>query len=211
MTTPEVFLAGVGTGAARHICAIFNGRQEELDLLLPFARDGLLAGDHVVLVAGKGRHGPYADGLSQAGIDVPARLRDGQLVLVEFPPVPSPMDSTHIQTVLHSVVGQLAAGRAKGLARTRFIADMEWAVGGFRNLEDLAQLEARLDEILAPGDDFVICAYDSNLFSAGLLIDILRTHRMVLLGGMLRENPFYAPAARLLAEWSARPRQNRSR
>ena len=39
-----------------------------------------------------------------------------------------------------------------------------------------------------------------------MVIDIMRTHPMVIIGGVLQENPFYVPPDQFLAELRARPR-----
>jgi hypothetical protein len=37
------------------------------------------------------------------------------------------------------------------------------------------------------------------------VIDIMRTHPMVIIGGVLQENPFYVPPDQFLAELRSRP------
>lgn len=37
-----------------------------------------------------------------------------------------------------------------------------------------------------------------------MLIDIMRTHPMVIIGGLLQENPFFVPPDQFLAELRAR-------
>ena len=45
----------------------------------------------------------------------------------------------------------------------------------------------------------VVCVYDSSRFGAGLALDVLRTHPMVIIGGVLQVNPFFVPARRVPA------------
>ena|SRR5690349_11474376 len=58
----------------------------------------------------------------------------------------------------------------------------------------------RFNYIWAKYDDVVVCVYDSSRFDADLLVQILRTHPFSIVGGILRENPFYVPPDRLLRE-----------
>jgi hypothetical protein len=53
-------------------------------------------------------------------------------------------------------------------------------------------------------DNVVICTYDLAKFSAGLVMDMLRTHPAVIVGGILQENPFYVPPDQFLRELSER-------
>jgi hypothetical protein len=51
----------------------------------------------------------------------------------------------------------------------------------------------RLNEVLPRYNDPVICAYDANLLNGAIAVDILRTHRVAIIGGLLHENPFFVP------------------
>ena len=57
-----------------------------------------------------------------------------------------------------------------------------------------------------PGDAaaFVICTYDLSRFEASVVMDIMRTHPMVIIGGILQENPFYVPPDEMLKELKER-------
>jgi hypothetical protein len=46
----------------------------------------------------------------------------------------------------------------------------------------------------------VICAYDVSRFDGSFIIDILRTHPLVLIGGLLQENPFFVAPSEFLKE-----------
>jgi hypothetical protein len=46
----------------------------------------------------------------------------------------------------------------------------------------------------------VICNYDLSKFSASVAMDIMRTHPLVIIGGLLRENPFFTPPDQFLEE-----------
>ena len=50
----------------------------------------------------------------------------------------------------------------------------------------------------------VVCTYDLNKFAAAVAMDIMRTHPMVIIGGILQENPFYVPPDEMLKELEER-------
>jgi hypothetical protein len=58
--------------------------------------------------------------------------------------------------------------------------------------------EARPNEVVAGGPDVVICTYDVRQVPAGDAFEVLRTHPMAIVRGVLQENPFFVPPARLL-------------
>jgi hypothetical protein len=71
-------------------------------------------------------------------------------------------------------------------------------------VDDIVQYESRLNEVTSRFDDVVVCTYDLNRFSATVVMDILRTHPQVIVGGILQENPFYVPPQQFLGELRAR-------
>jgi hypothetical protein len=46
----------------------------------------------------------------------------------------------------------------------------------------------------------VICTYDLTKFGASVVMDALRTHPFVIIGGLLQENPFFVSPDQLLLE-----------
>ena len=79
------------------------------------------------------------------------------------------------------------------------MGDEQWP-----GVEHFLEYEALLDGVLPEGRDTVICLYSLSKTSAALIVDVLRTHRLVILGGLLRETPFYVPMEQFLAELRGR-------
>ncbi|MGO9934665.1 MAG: hypothetical protein ACLPV8_23020 [Steroidobacteraceae bacterium] len=48
--------------------------------------------------------------------------------------------------------------------------------------------------------DAVICVYDLAKFGGDTVVDIMRTHPMIIIGGILEQNPFFAPPEESLYE-----------
>ena len=61
---------------------------------------------------------------------------------------------------------------------------------------------------LAPRyDDVLCCTYDLSRFGADVVMDVLRMHPMVIIGGILQENPFFVPPDEFLRELRERAGQ----
>jgi hypothetical protein len=74
----------------------------------------------------------------------------------------------------------------------------------------LLQYEANFN--LAPRNrDPVICSYDFAKHSAVFIIDVMRTHPMMIIGGILQENPFYVPPEEFVRQLRAREATSQSR
>ena len=94
----------------------------------------------------------------------------------------------------------LEEGRRQEFPMTRLVANMEWALEDRPGVSDIVEYESRLNYILPKYDDTVVCTYDLGKFSASAVMDILRTHPMVIVGEVMQENPFYTPPDALLPE-----------
>jgi hypothetical protein len=87
---------------------------------------------------------------------------------------------------------------------------MEWALAGKPGVDDLLEFETRVNYVMAKYDDPVICTYDLSKFSASVVMDIMRTHPAVIIGGLLQENPFYVPPDQFLLEIREKRRSARA-
>jgi hypothetical protein len=77
---------------------------------------------------------------------------------------------------------------------------MNWLFLDKPAVNNLVEYEARLNYVLSRYNDLVICNYDLSKFSASVAMDIMRTHPLVIIGGLLRENPFFIPPEQFLEE-----------
>src|SRR5262245_59834179 len=99
-----------------------------------------------------------------------------------------------------------AGGKAQGFPLTRLMANMEWALQDRPGLEDLLEFETRVNYLTPRYHDVSCCTYGPARFGANVVMDVLRTHRMVIIGGFLQENPFFVPPDEFLAELRERAR-----
>ena len=81
---------------------------------------------------------------------------------------------------------------------------MDWLFLDKPATYNLMEYEARLNHVLSKHNDPVICNYNPAKFSAAVAMDIMRTHPLVIIGGLLRENPFFVPPEQFLDEMRER-------
>jgi hypothetical protein len=98
----------------------------------------------------------------------------------------------------------LKAGAGLGFPLTRMIAHAETAVDDWKSGTEWVEYEMRLNSVLPNYDDPVICTFDANLLTAPHAIDILRTHPMVIIGGVLVENSFFTRPQDFIREVQSR-------
>jgi hypothetical protein len=99
------------------------------------------------------------------------------------------------------VFEQLASGNDKReFPLSRIICQMDWAAGNRSMIDNLVEFESRVNNVWCNHEHAVICVYDLARFGSDTVIDIMRTHPMVLVGGILQSNPFYVPPEEFLLE-----------
>jgi hypothetical protein len=189
----------------RHICAFFNSPEEEHSVLRPFITEGIAAGEKALHIVDPARRADHLRRLTDDGVVVSDALASGQLEV--RPWVEAHLRGGHFrQDAMLDLVEELLQANAVKYPLTRLIAHMEWALLDKPGVEDLLEYESRVNLTLARYDDAVICTYDLTRFSASIVVDVLRTHPMVIVGGLLQENPYYVPPADYLRELGFRKR-----
>jgi hypothetical protein len=183
-----------------HACAFFHNEDQEYEFLLPFSKSGETAGDRLFQLTDSVRLAERRRRLADAGIDVEEAERSGQLELRPWENAYLRENRFNQHAMLALIQEVLKEGRSKGFGMTRVWANMEWALEDLPGVHDLVEYETRLNQFLPDYDDVVVCTYDLNKFSAPIVMDIMRTHPQVIIGGALQENPFYVPPEELLDE-----------
>ena len=202
VTAPIPF-AGSQLREIRHVCAFFNNDEEEYRVLLPFIKDGFQCGDKAVHVVNPGQHPDHLKRLADAGIDTRAAQKSGQFELLTNSEAYL-RNGRFDQDRMLDVFEQLASGNAKGgFPLSRICCRMDWAIEG-PYVNDLIEFESRVNDVWSHHDDAVICTYRLSKFGGDTVIDIMRTHPMVIIGGILQQNPFFVPPQEFLGELRGR-------
>jgi hypothetical protein len=191
----------LGQGDARHVCAFFNSEDDEYRALLPFIKGGFESGDKAIHVITPDRQHDHLQRLVGAGIDPTAAQQSGQLELrsnTETYLQEGRFDPDRMLTVFEQLADD---DKAKGaFAINRIVCHMDWAMEGSPHADDLVEFESRVNEVWRRRNDAVICTYALAKFGGETVIDIMRTHPMIIIGGILLQNPFYVAPEVFLPE-----------
>ena len=203
----RIHLAGSALDHRAHVCAFFSSPDEKYQILLPFIKEGLEWGQKSVHTVDPCLRTDHCSRLASAGIELNSELRNGHLEVLDW-------SNTHLrggnfdQHKTLSLYRQIMDdAMVKGFSLTRFVTDMGWALEADLDANELLEYEASTNyewmRQCGPVNP-VVCAYDLNRFTADIVVDVMRTHPMVIIGGMLRENPFFIPPEEFLEELRSR-------
>lgn len=196
-TSPIAF-AGCELAETRHVCAFFNSDEEAYQVLLPFIADGFRCNHKAVHIVNPGEDRAHRERLTAAGIDLHGAEQLGQFDL-----------KINTEAYLHE--GRFDPDRMLGVFEhvatqpspyplSRIVCSMDWAAGDAPCIDRLIEFESRVNNLWQRTEDAVICVYNLDKFSGDTVIDIMRTHPMVIIGGTLQRNPFYVPPEQFLQE-----------
>jgi hypothetical protein len=207
----SVRCAGSILSQHRHICAFFNGLDEQHRVLRSFIKEGFERGDKAFHIVDPDLQEDHLKRLTEAGIDVEQATGSGQLELRRWQDAYLRNDRFDQDAMLALIEEVLQSGAAAGYPLTRFVSRVEAALVDKAGVDSWLEYETRVNYVLPKYDDPVICTYDLSKFSASMVMDMMRTHPAVIIGDVLQENPFFVPPDQFLLEIRERRRSARTR
>jgi hypothetical protein len=198
----SVTLAGSAVRHRCHACAFFHNAEEEYRLLLPFVKEGFAQGDKIFQIVDVRHRDERRRRIGSLGVDVDAAERSGQVEVRTWENAYL-REGRFDQDAMLALVEEVLGKGKQEFGLTRLWANMEWSLEDFPGVDDIVEYECRLNDVTSRFEDVVVCTYDLNRFSATVVMDILRTHPQVIVGGILQENPFYVSPEQFLQELRA--------
>jgi len=195
---------GIALSDHLHVCVFYRDEDERYRTLRTFFEEGFRRNDKNVHVVDPRKRSSHRCRLRALGLDVGAAEKSGQLEILGW-------DEAHLRPGWfdqHSMVGfveeMLRAFTDQGFPFARLVGDMGWARKDVRGVRDLVEYCARLNGLLPRFQASVICTYDLRQFSALQVVEVLRSHPVAVIGGVVHENPYYTPAEETLQEIARR-------
>jgi hypothetical protein len=196
-------LAGRSLRGSRHICAFFHSREEQDRVLMPFFKEGIERGEKIFHVVDPARRDEHLAACCDCGIDVEAAQESGQLEVRLWEDAYL-KDGYFDGDRMIGVLEQVVQSNRERYGLTRLMGNMEWSLEALPGVTDIVEYETKINYVAHKYPDPIICVYDLNRHSGAVVMDILRTHPMVIVGGVLQENPLYVEPDALLTELKAR-------
>jgi hypothetical protein len=135
--------------------------------------------------------GDHRDRLTDIGIDVTAAEASGQFKLRNWTDSYLRDGRFDKNRMLASVQKLVDGSRQLGYDKLHLTGNMGWALKAHTSRDDLIEYEASVNEIWPDDGDAAFCVYDLTKFDAVTIVGIIRTHPLVMIGGVIRENPHY--------------------
>jgi signal transduction histidine kinase len=180
-------------GPHDHFCSIYESPQEHYAVAIPFIRIGLDHGEKCIYIADDGTVGDVRHAMESEGIDVDRAIASRGLILATKEQAymkHGTFDPDWMFTFWREAT-QLAM--SEGFSALRATGETEWVLRGGRGLERWMEYESRLTHTLSANNCSALCQYNRSLFPPELILDVIRTHPMVVYRGTVCRNLYYVP------------------
>src|ERR1044072_2417322 len=199
MKKPQtVHLCGETLEGARHICAFFDSREEQYEILMPYFKEGLENNEEVITILESETHPDHCSRLEKVGMPLKETMENGPLKILSSEETylqGSTFASERMYKMLEDVLNKADAG-PYGAVRT--CGDMEWALRNLPGTDELMEYEARVNVLAEKHECTLLCVYDINRVSGRAIADVLASHSHVILNERIHKNPLYIPPVELL-------------
>ena len=194
----ELGIPGLNFSPGDHICAFYPDIGHRDEILIPYLREGIKAGDKCICVVdGPARDGVYAE--LRSGVDIAPCLASKQLDVQSWQDTYLRENQFSTSAMLDFWEHSIGAAIAGGFGFARSVGEMTWALRQLPGVDELVEYEAMLNRFLPRYPQVILCLYELGRFSGELLVDALKTHPKVLIGGMVLRNPYYLEPDEFLA------------
>ncbi|MEJ6022022.1 MEDS domain-containing protein [Ramlibacter sp. PS4R-6] len=202
--TRNINLCGESLQGLQHVCAFFDSREEQYEVLNPYFSEGLETGDEVVTIVESAFHEEHVRRMSQGGVHVGKGLESGQLKVVASE-ASYIKDKVFVADRMYAMLEEVLCNATNGpYGSVRTMGDMEWALKNLPGTDELMMYEARVNLLASHHDCTLLCAYDVNRFSGRVIADVLATHSHVIINGKVHTNPYYVDPVTYLSKLALR-------
>ncbi len=181
-----------------HACAFVTGPEEEQSVIDPFLFEGMRRGEKAVYIVDPGKRPAH-----QRRLEVGCPTDD----LLEV----TTWNDAHLKggsfdqaRMINALDDMLKAHAESGKPPMRLVGQMDWVFSSPPGIEQLVSYEASVNELLNRSKTPTVCVYDLGKLNGSLMMDLLRTHPLTVVNGVLYENPFFTSAEEMLRELGQR-------
>ena len=180
-------------GVHQHLCLIYETQEEQFTAVIPFIRIGLERGERCLYIADDNPSDAVFDAMRAQGIDVAVAASSGALTVASKRETYLKPGCFDPDWMIHFLAEATDAAQAAGFSALRMTGEMGWMLGGDPGSARLTEYEAKLNHFIPENDIVALCQYNRNRFAPQLILDVIRTHPIIIHGGTVCRNLYYVP------------------
>jgi PAS domain S-box-containing protein len=180
-----------------HLCCIYETEEEHQSLITQYLSHGLTRNEKVIYII-DAHIAETILGYLREKIDVEPYLTSGQLSILEVSDTymrDGVFDPDRMVSLLESETKRALEEGYNGL---RVTGEMTWVLRELPGSERLIEYEEKLNSFFPTSKCMAICQYDRRRFSSEILLEVIRTHPIVVIGTEVCDNFYYLSPYKIL-------------
>jgi signal transduction histidine kinase len=181
-----------------HVCALQENKRDEMLAAAAFIQGGLERGERCHYIADASRPEAIIATLRSQGVDADAARNSGMLTITD-----KRTYLRHGYFVPDEMIRFFAESYREAKSKysgIRFGGDMTWLLGRGGGPSKLIEFEAKVNDFLHKNKSPALCQYSLPDFDAEVILNVLRTHPLVIHREFMAENPYYIPPREFLTK-----------
>ena len=180
-------------GPHDHLCSIYESQEEYLSVAIPFIRIGLDRGEKCIYVADDGTKDVVREAMHAEGIDVERAIASRALVLTTKDQTYLKRRSFDPDWMFSFWKEATVSAMKEGFSLLRATGETEWLLTQSSELEHWIEHESRVTHTLSENHCFALCQYNRHRFPPEVILNVIRTHPIVIYRGTVCKNLYYVP------------------
>ena len=180
-------------GPHDHLCSIYESPEDHYAVAIPFIRIGLDRGEKCIYIADDGTVSDVRQAMESEGIDVDRATASKALVLATKEQAYLEHGSFDPDWMFTFWKEATQLAMSEGFSALRATGETEWVLRGGRGLDRWMEYESRLTHTLSESNCSALCQYNRRLFPPELILDVIRTHPMVIYDSAVCQNLYHVP------------------
>jgi transcriptional regulator with GAF, ATPase, and Fis domain len=198
MTMPEAQATPLITaleqiGPHDYLCSIYENQEEQFSVAIPFIHIGLDRGEKCIYIADDGTADIVREAMHAEGIDVERAIASKALVLTTKEQTYLKRGCFNPDWMFTFWKEATVSAMSEGFPALRATGETEWVLRGALGCERWIEYESRATHALAESNCLALWQYNRRILPPELILEIIRTHPIVVYQGAVCRNLYYVP------------------
>lgn len=177
-----------------HLCLLYENDQELMAFLCLYCRQALNRNEKIIYAVDNFDVDSTVGALRNDGIDIDRYLESGRISVLPCSEVYMPDGVFIFDRMVELLEAETKNMREEGYSALCLAGSAAWSLHGGIGSENLIEYEAAANLVYSRKPCTAACMYDMRKFDSETLINVLRTHPIVIKGNEVYDNIFYVPA-----------------
>ncbi len=183
-----------------HICQIFSSDEERNELLNSYIISGLKDNENTACFSNKVNEDTLSEFFEKEGISIKKELQSENFSSLKTSDIYFENEELQSKKMLTRLTEFYKSSITKGYNGARVIGEMDPKIDAPKYEDELLRYECEVSLLAEKYPVTAVCQYDVRDFKGSTIMEILKVHPYIIVGGSIVNNPFYIKPKEYLAK-----------